>query len=116
MELGPGGNAVDIFSLAIALFHTYPRKLARCSVVEAAMWSYFVVLLSPIRNLRAHVEEAPEPVGPQTSVEALRGIMPDRHAEDGGFHQHFTQHTFLGTTQVSVRQLDVITAWLDISS
>jgi hypothetical protein len=57
------------------------RKLGRCSVAEAAVWPFFVVLLPPTCDLDACIEQVPEPTHTQalfseSAVKALHmGVL-----------------------------------------
>ena len=67
------GDAVGVFHPAIAQDSC---ELIGCSVVEAAVGPHFVVLLSPVGDLGACIEQIAKPVGPQalfakSPVEAL---------------------------------------------
>lgn len=76
------GNAGGVFQsdevcvFSIALASSYSGAFSRGSVTQAAVWPFFVVLLSPIGDLDASIERVPEPAHSQTpfpepSVKAL---------------------------------------------
>ncbi len=70
------GNVGGVFHSHRARLLTCLGELAGCSVVEAAVRSNFVVLLSPVGYLGARIEEIAEPTGskallPKLAVEAL---------------------------------------------
>jgi hypothetical protein len=54
-------DEVCVFAIALDCL----RKLSRCSVAEAAVWPFFVVLLAPIGDLSACVEQVLEPAHTQ---------------------------------------------------
>ena len=83
------GNAGGVFQAdEVCVFATTLgclRKLDRCSVAEAAVWPFFVVLLPPICDLDACIEQIPEPTHTQalfseSAVKALHMGVLDRLA------------------------------------
>ena len=68
MERWRVGIAVGVFHPVIA---QDSRELIGRSVIEAAVWSNFVVLLSPVGDFEASVEEVTEPASPQALLSKL---------------------------------------------
>ena len=71
------GNAEGVFQaggacvFSVARFLDCLHELVGGSVVEAAVWPDFVVLLSPARYLDPRIEEVAKPVGSQALIAQL---------------------------------------------